>query len=247
MASRPHGSPASLALRAAFSPLPLIVAAASVAGALLLSPLVIIPGALVWASLVYALGPGKRSVHREPPVDISSFPPTIQRDVMAVKESLSGIQATVRTAPRDQRAFLEGLLSEAQQLDSAIGRLGLQAARVHGYLSSTHEDGLRHRVEKLEADLAAADEPGARAELGQALEASRQQLAQREQLRATLDQYYAAMRNLKASAADMHSRVIALASGQTAAADAATQPLPELDEMRASVAALEEVMQRTVD
>ena len=247
MTSRPHGSPASLALRAAISPLPLIVAAATVAGALLLSPLVIIPGGLVWGALVYALGPARRAARREPSVDISSFPPTIQRDVTAVKQSLSGIQATVLAAPPDQRVFLEGLLSEAQQLDGAIGRLGQRAARVHGYLSSTDEGALRRRTETLEADLADAADSPSRAQLEEALRASRQQLGQREGLRAVLDQYYAAMRTLKASAADMHSRVIALSSGQGAVAGAVTQPVPELDEMRASVAALEEVMQRTID
>ncbi len=246
MARRPYGSPASLALRAAVSPAAVVVAAATVAGAIFLSPWLILPGAVLYGALVYALGPARRASRREPPLNLSALPPTIQRDVTGVRDALAQVHTAAVSAGPQQRPLFEGLLEEADALAAGVERLALSAAHLHSYLAAMNEAELTRRIKALEADIARTQDKAGRGQLEQALQASREQLAEREELAELLDRCHATMRNLEASVRGIHSSVVRLASGQIAEADAATEPLAELSEMRGTVAALEEVMQHTL-
>jgi len=246
MARQAYGSPLSLALRAAVSPAALVVAVATV-GAAFISPWLVLPGAVLYAALVYALGPARRRPRRRARLDPSGLPPTIQRDLLAVRESLTALREAALSAGRDQRPLFEGLLTEADELEGAVDRLAAQAARLHHYLSATEEATLTSRARQLEADLARTEDAQSRGDLEQALAASRAQLAQRAELRKVLDRYYATMRNLQASASGLHTTIIRLAAGEIVASETGEQPIPELSELRGTVAALEEVMQHAID
>lgn len=247
MAGRPYGSPISLALRAAVSPAALVVAAATAAGAIFLTPWLVVPGGIIYAALVYALGPARRAARPRPPLDASALPPTIQRDLSGVRQALAGIRQAVASARAEQRPLLEGLLEEAAAVEEAAERLARSAAQLHGYLAARNETELRQRIEGLEADLGRAEDELARGQLEGALASSREELAQRDSLRGVLERWHATMRSLEASVAGAQSRVLRLAAGQLAASEADREPLPELEEMRGTIAALEEVMQHTID
>jgi len=242
MAVRPDASAASLALRTAATPAALLVAAATVGAAIFVSPWFLVPGVVVYGALLYALGLARR----RRALDLSTFPPTIQRDLIEVKEALVALGQAARSAGPRQGPLFEGLLGEAAALEAAVERLAGCAARLHAYLAANNEAELHRRIQALEADLSRAEDTMARGQLEEALQASREQLQERAELHALLDRCQATMRNLHASAANIHSSVIKLASGQMTEAEMGIEPISELSEMRGTIAALEEVMQHTL-
>jgi len=194
-------------LRALVHPAPIVLAVGTVAAALI-SPLLAVPGAVAWALTVYFLG-RSRQAGRQRAIEMSTLPPTIQRDVYEVREALADIRSAAAAASRDRKVLLADVLREAEDVEQTIATQALAAGRLHDYLAATVDQ---------------ADTPD------------------RQRMMEMLQRYRATMSGLVESAQKLRSTVQLLAAGQLEDYESEQAPARQMDEMKASVAALEEVM-----
>ena len=199
--------------RALFHPVPIVLSLATV-GAAFISPLLAIPGAVAWAIAVYFLS--RRGGARQPGtpdlsglMDMTSLPPTIQRDVFEVRQALADIRTTAQSTSRDQQIMLADVLREAGDVEQALVKQAIAAGQLHGYLASTLDQ---------------AESPD------------------RRRMMEMLQGYRGTMAELVASAQKLRSSVQLMAAGQLVDYESEEAPARQMDEMKASVAALEEVM-----
>jgi len=245
MSAQPGASPLAHVGGALFGPFPIIVALATVAGAILLNPLVLIPGAAAWLIAVAVTAGLRAHAQSQPAIDTTGLPPSIQRELDGVNRALDQMQAAIATVPADQRVLFADVEEQAQQVRDAVTRMARSAGALHIYLAANRAEELQGRLEGLKQRLAAATDDAARAELGAAVANAEAQLARREQLLATLERYRATLRGLQATAEELAGRAVNLAAGGELAADEAfdeQSPARRITELKASVAALEEVM-----
>ena len=245
MTASRNASTGNQTLRAMLNPAAIVLAALTV-GAAFISPLLAIPGAVAWALTVYFLGRGRAAGRRVARVDIKSLPPTVQRDLASVREALDQIRQAARSAPRDQRVLLADVVREAEDVEQAVERMALAAGSLHDSLAETADKTAQSRLEALDAQAGAAADEAGRRKLQSEAEALRAQLAERERLTGTLERYRTTMQGLAASVQKLRGSITMLAAGQALDYDAVDSPVRQMDEMKASVEALEEVMASSV-
>ncbi len=213
MAGASERSFASRAFRAMLHPLPIASAVAAVIAGIV-APVLAIPVALLWGASVVGLA--ARGAGKPRPSGVSHLPPSIQADLLAVTTALDELQDAARSVPSEQRPMFEGIEGEAEQVRSSVIDLALKAGALHRHLEATRPP-----------DAAGADEDGRRGRLLQHLQS-----------------YRMTLRSLEATAAELADRAIDLAAGAPIGYDALDERSPErrISEMKASMAAIEEVM-----
>ena len=218
MAAQSDASFLSQLPRAMVHPLPIILAAGTIAAGVLM-PLLAIPGAAAWAISAGVIA-GRRAAQRAQP-DLTSLPPSIQADLLGVTTALDRLQEAARSVPEAQRPMFEGIEREAEDIRGSVLRLALQA-------------GLLHR--SIEAELREGD--------GREADAQR-----RERRLATLEHQRTTLHSLEKSARDIADRAMDLAAGPPMGYDALDEQSPErkISEMKASMAAIEEVMRSNTE
>jgi len=245
MSAQPGASPLAHIGGALFGPFPIIVALATIAGAVFLNPLVLIPGAAAWLVAVVATAAVRSRKPREVEIDTTGLPPSIQRELDGVNRALDQMHSAVASVPAEQRVLFADVEEQARQVRDAVARMARSAGALHTYLAAHRADDLQGRLEGQRARQAAAQDDAARAEIEAAIASAEGQLARREQLMATLERYRATLRGLQASAEELAGRAVNLAAGGELAADEAfdeQSSARRITELKASVAALEEVM-----
>jgi len=245
MAPQPGESQAGQVVRAAVSPLPIGIAIATVAGAVLVSPLLLIPGAGAWLVAVIATAAVRGRRAREARIDTAGLPPSIQRDLDGVNRALDQMQSAIATVSADQRVLFADVEEQARQVRDAVTRMARSAGALHAYLAAHRGDEAQGQLEGLRQRLAGAQDDGARAEIEAAIASAEAQLARHEQLLATLERYRATLRGLQATAEELAGRAVNLAVGGELAADDVfdeQSTARRITELKASVAALEEIM-----
>jgi hypothetical protein len=208
------GSLFSVLPGAAVHPLPLLLAAGTVAAAFVM-PLLAIPGAAAWAVATGAIAHRRTAKEAEP--DISSLPPSLQADLLDVTTALDQLQDAVRSVPDQQRPIFEGIERESEEVRESVVQLAVTAGALH-----------RH-IEAMQSDRG-TPEAGA---------------GRRERLLARLERYRATLQSLEDTAQDLTDRALDLAAGGAMGYDEFDEQAPErkITEMKASMAAIEEVMQ----
>jgi len=129
-----------------------------------------------------------------------------------------------------------------------IHLLGLQRDPAHEAeggieIGDSAHEGLR--IEAQRQRLAATTDPVARVPIQAEIARAEERLARRQDMRATLERYRAALRELQGSAEELADRVVNLSAGGVSALYEefdAEAPIRRIAELRASVAALEEVL-----
>lgn len=246
MPETPDGSPMSRALRAAVHPLSLVIAAGTIAGALLLSPLVIVPGAAAWVASVLLLALRRRAPTEEGP-DTSRLPPSLQRDLQGVLAAIDELQAAIAGVSPDQRPVFEDVERQADGLRATAKRIALSAGALHARLADSRPQALEAEREQLRRRLEATRDDAARRNIEASLEAVRVRLQRREELMARLERHRATLRAMQSTAEELADRAARLASGEMALEQMDEQaPARRVEELQASVAALEEVMRTDV-
>ncbi len=244
MAGEADGARGRGILRALVHPTSLVLAAATV-GVTIFSSTLALPVVVLWAVMVSYLarrpGKGQRSI-----MDVSALPPTIQRGLAEVTDGLDEIGQMIDEAPRDQQVLFAGIAAEADGVRESVAQLATTAGNLHNYLAATAGDDLSTQLARIEADVERATDPEARGELERAATDLRSQIAEREGLMGSLEQYQAMMRGLGASTGRLRSTVARMAAGHGLDTETEHSPVRELDEMKASVSALEEVMQSSI-
>lgn len=213
MAGASERSFANRVSRAMLHPLPIASAVAAVIAGII-TPVLAIAPALLWGVAVVALA--VRSAAQPPSARVSHLPPSIQADLLAVTTALDELQDAARSVPSEQRPMFEGIEGEAEQLRASVIDLALKAGAVHRHLEATRPQ-----------DAASAEEDG-----------------RRKRLLEHLQSYRRTFRSLEATATELADRAIDLAAGAPMGYDALDDKSPErrISEMKASMAAIEEVM-----
>ncbi|MGM0494487.1 MAG: hypothetical protein ACQER1_16265 [Armatimonadota bacterium] len=213
MAASSEGSFFSQLPAAMRHPLPVVLAVGTViAGVVHL--LLAIPGALAWAVATGVIA-GRRATDRSAP-DVRALPPSIQADLMGVTTALDHLQDAVHSVPSEQRPMFESIEREARQVRDSVIALGLRAGMLHRHLEATRQD---------EGERPANPE-------------------RRERLMERLARSRETLQSLEATAGELADRAMDLAAGAPMEYDTFDDQSPErkISEMKASVAAIEEVM-----
>lgn len=213
MAESNEGSFGSRVLRAVKHPLSIVSAVGAVIAGVFV-PVFVIPFAVLWGVSVVALAARRPPETRQP--DVSHLPPSIQADLLGVTRALDQLQDAVRSVPAEQRPMFEGMEREAEEVRGSVLELGLKAGALHRHLEATRQD---------EAERPANSE-------------------RRERLLERLARSRETLQSLEATAGELADRAMDLAAGAPTGYDTFDEQSPErrISEMKASVAAIEEVM-----
>lgn len=242
------GTPLSSTLRAAFSTGPLLVAAATAAGAIFVSHWLAVPGLALYAFWVYVAGPSKLRLaqkHFELGLDLKDAPPGLKRWNAQLNDALARILADLQQASGQNARLLRPIGDEVQALGDDIRRLIRQAYQLHRYLNQTNTALITARAAHLEAQVAATRDPYSKQQLQEAATALRQQLANCEQIRTLIGRTEATLENMQASLQSIGSSVVKLGAGDLPDAGITQQDsLERLASARSTVASLEQVLER---
>ncbi len=231
------------AARALIHPLPIVLAVGTVVSAMA-APILVMPGAIAWLLSVIVIA-GMRSVRgRGPEVDVGALPPSIRAALAGVDEAIDELQRAIGSVPAEQMPMFEGVRQDAEQVRSAVWRLASSAGALHRHLASNRPEDLQSEIDGLRARLDGTEDPGARADLESALERAEARVQRREAQMVTLERYRATLRDLQTSAQEMADRAVNLAAGESLEARQYDEesPVHRMTELKAGVAALEEVM-----
>lgn len=234
-------------LRALVRPTALIVAAATALLAVFSSSYWIVPGAMLYGSMVLFMGPvahKRRQLAIELGLDIRDAPPGLRRWNSALNDALRGIYRDLDAADGDARRLLEPVREEVQALGADIRQLIRRAATVHRYLRRANPAALTARITALQAQASNTADSYSRQQLTEARDALQQQQVNCEQLRTVLSRAEATLENMQASLQSIGSSVAKIsAGGVTDAQMARDDSLTRLASARSTVAALEEVLE----
>lgn len=245
MAAQPSVSTSAHITRVLVEPGPIIIALATIAGSVFLSPLLAIPGAAAWVITVMAMAGRRARRQREAAIDASGLPPSIQADLRGVNSALDALGRALARVPEEQRVLFASVEAEAREVRAAVMRMAQAAGALHEYLAAHRADDLQGRIEAQRQRLAATTDPVARVPIQAEIARAEERLARRQDMRATLERYRAALRELQGSAEELADRVVNLSAGGVSALYEefdAEAPIRRIAELRASVAALEEVL-----
>lgn len=249
MADQTDAALARHMVRAIFSPHAILIALVTLAGAILLSPWLLAPGTAAWVIAVMATAGRRAHSDRTAAIDTTALPPSIQADLQGVNAALDALQRALARIPEDQRILFANLEDEAHQVRDAVVRMAQAAGALHQHLAVNRADELRLRLAVQRQHLASTDDPAARASLEAEIARGEQRLERLEDMLATLERYRRALRELQQSVQDLADRAVNLsAGGELALHDQYDERSPgrRIAELRASVAALEEVMRPEV-
>lgn len=242
MAGRRGGSSSQATLRAMTGPLPVGIAVATVIGGIAITPWLLLPGAAAWL-LAVAVGAAGREPVRVVP-DVTHLPPSIQAELAGVGAALDALQRAARSVAASQRPVFEGIEREAEEMREAVVRLGLTAGDLHRHLEANRPEEMADRLEYLRSQVEAA-EGGAAPEIKHEISTLEGRVQRREQLMERLTHYRSSIRDLQTSCEELANRATDLATAGPLQYDYEEQaPDRRMAEMKASVAALEEVMMR---
>lgn len=244
MAASSETSAGRAALEAMVSPVPVGIAIATVIGGIAVSPLLLLPGAAAWLLSVGIIAAGKTS-RRPPPPDVSHLPPSIQAELAEVGGALDELQRAARSVRADQRPMFEGIEQEAEEVREAVLRLGITAGDLHRHLEAHGPEEMEERLEHLRSRLSAEEGSTARPEIEHEIATLERRMERREELMERLAHYRSSIRSLQTTCQDLANRATDLATERPMEYDYDEQaPERRMSEMKASVAALEEVMRR---
>lgn len=242
------GTPLSVTLRAAVSTAPLIIAVATAAAAVFVAHWIAIPGAILYAATVYAIGPARlkrAKKHFEMGLDLKDAPPGLKRWNAQLNETLAHIQTDLNHATGDNARLLRPIGDEVQALGNDIRALIRQAYVLHRYLNQTNTALIGARAVHLEAQLAATQDAYSKQQLQEAADALRRQMANCDQIRMLIGRTEATLENMQASLQSIGSSVVKLGAGNVPNADITQQDsLERLASARSTVASLEDVLQK---
>lgn len=241
-------TPLTSVLRAAVTPGPLVVAVVTAALAYFVVPWFVVPGAMLYAAMVYFEGPFRLSRSQrslELGLDLKDAPPGLKRWNLVLNETLHHIKTNLQHAQGQNARLLQPVGTEVQALGNDIRRLIRQAYVLHQYLKGTNLQFIAARVEHLDAQAAATQDPYSRQQLVEASAALQRQLANCEQIRLLIGRTEATLENMQASLQSIGSSVVKLGVGDVADATQARQDsLDRLANARSTVASLETVLQQ---
>jgi len=245
MAAPPGASLSAQIGRALFDPGPIIIALATIAGSIFLSPWLLAPGAAAWVIAVMVTAGLRAQRERRPVIDTTGLPPSIQADLQSVNAALDALSRAVARVPEDQRVMFAGIEQEALEVRDAVMRMAQAAGALHDHLAANRADDLHGRLDGQRQRLAAATDPAARVPLEAEIARTEERLARRQDMLATLERYRTALRELQGSAEDLADRAVNLSAGGELALHEEfdeQSPIRKITELRASVAALEQVL-----
>ena len=242
------GTPWSTALRAALSTGPLIIAVTTAVLATFVAHWLALPGAILYAGAVYALGPArlKQAQKRfELGWDLKDAPPGLKRWNQQLNETLARIDSDLGQASGDNARLLRPIGDEVRALGNDIRALIRQAYVLHRYLNETNTILIAARADHLEAQLAATKDVYSRQQLQEATDALRRQIANCDQIRTLIGRTEATLENMQASLQSIGSSVVKLGAENVPNPDMAQQDsLQRLSSARSTVASLEEVLRK---
>lgn len=241
MSDRPGASSISHALRAMVHPLPIVLAAGTVIAGLI-SVILAIPLAAAWLASVIVIAHRRASRTRQP--DISHLPPSIQADLLDVTAALDRLQSAARSVPPQQRPMFEGIEREADEVREAVLQLGIAAGALHRHLEATPPGQIEEELADLRARSDATKDEVSRGGIDASIAEREGRLERRERLLGRLERYRATLKSLEATARELADRAVDLAAGAPMEYDVLDEQSPErkISEMKASVAALEQVL-----
>jgi hypothetical protein len=202
-------------LRAMKHPVSLVSAIGAVIAGVFV-PVFVIPFALIWLVSVGVLSRERAATRGLP--EISHLPPSIQADLLGVTTALDQLREAIRTVPSEQRPMFDGIEREAEEVRVSVLELGVNAGALHRHLETTRP-------------VPGASPPEAEAE-------------RRERLLGRLQRYRETLQSLEETSRELADRAVDLAAGAPMTYDVIDERSPErkITEMKASMAALEEVM-----
>ena len=243
MAQSSDAFPINALLGAMKSPVPVGIAIATVIGGIIISPWLLPAGVAAW--LVATGVSAARQISAGRPPDISHLPPSIQAELLAVGEALDELQKAAISVPAHQRPMFEGIEQEAEEMRDAVLRLGLTAGDLHRHLEAHRPEEMGERLDYLRSRLTEDEDSRALPEIEHKISTLERRMERREELMERLAHYRSSIRSLQTTCQDLANRATDLATARPKDYDYDEEaPERRMSEMKASVAALEEVMRR---
>ena len=245
-------NPVTATLRACFGPAALTTAAATVLGAVFLSPLVIPVGMAAWMAAVYLTGPARLRKHvaaaRERAEMMASLPPRLRGLAEDIAARAARIKQAIEDADESVKLLLVGLEVEVEELAEAAGVLLRSASRLHAYLRDSSTEELDNSTKSLQARIEGSEDEFSRSQLQEALTQVKAEQQARGENALLLQRVEASLRNMDASLGGVHSQIVGISSGETVSpVELEEQSFEHIAEVRSSIAALQEVIDTQVN
>ncbi len=241
MPAQSGGSFAGRVPRATLHPLSIAFAIVTIAAAMI-APILALPAAGAWIASVVVIAARRGAGERLP--DISHLPPSIQADLAGVTAALDRLRDAARAVPADQRPLFEGIQREADEVRESVLQLAIAAGALHRHLETMRPEQVEADLAALRARLETTGDEAARRQIEASIADNERRIERRQALLARLERYRATIKSLESTAAEVADRAVDLAAGAPMEYDAFDDRSPErkVSEMKASVAALEEVL-----
>ncbi|MFP3902953.1 MAG: hypothetical protein ACLFWB_01805 [Armatimonadota bacterium] len=213
-----------------------------------MSPWILVVGVPTWALAVAGTifsdlkKRAQQSIERG--CQIAALPAELRNTARRIERTLERIHETIETSDDDVRYMMVNLQTEVRELADSSHDLLNSARQMHEYLQEHPTEGLQEQRRRLRERLKQADDEGTRRQLQEALQELDEHIEARERIWALEQRTEAALSNIEASLGTVHAHVIQLSSNNMSAMPTERGPMRELDEVRGSVAALQEVIDR---
>ena len=245
-------NPVTATLRACFGPAALVTVAATIVGAILLSPLLIPVGVAAWIAAVYLTGPArvKKSVAaaRERAKLMASLPPRLRQLAEDIAARVAKVKQAIENADDSVKLLLVGLEVEVEQLGEAADVMLHSASRLHAYLRDSSAEELDNRAKSVQARIEASEDEFSRSQLQEALGQVEVEQQARGENALLLQRVEASLRNMDASLGGVHSQIVGMSSGETVSSvELEQQSFEHIAEVRSSIAALQEIIETQVN
>lgn len=233
--------------RAPFTIGPLASVAATILGAIYLSPWLILPGMIAWGFTWYMAGPGRMQRElqaiREADRMMRELPPQLRPIAVGMQQTIVRVRDTIAEAEPGARVMLAGLEVEVEQLGQAANLLMASARRLYRYLQANSPARLHDTAVALRARIEATEDDFARRQLQEAAAGVAAQQQAYQEIERLLGRVEASLRNIQASLDSLYPQIVKLGAGDLSEeAHMQHQTFERLAEVRGTVAALQDVI-----
>lgn len=228
------------------APWPVGIGIATIVAALLFSPWVLMIGVPVWALAVVSTAFSRLKRRAQASIahdrELAALPEDLQKTARQIDSAVERIEESIDAADESSQYLMANVQVEVNDLMEEAHSLLNSAGRMRQYLDRHPEQELHDRREQLERNLQNTEDEVARADLQDARERVDEQIQTRERMETLLDRTRAALSNIEATLGTVHAEVIQMSSDSVSATMTERPAMRELDELRGSVSALQDVI-----
>lgn len=232
------------------APVPVGIGIATIAGAVIFTPWVLVIGVPVWGLAVVGTAFSRLKDRAQASVahdrQLAALPEDLRKRAHQIDRAVERVEEAIDAADEDSQYLMANVQVEVTDLTEEAHTLLKSAAQMREYLDEHPEQKLEDRREKLQRSLPETEDEVARADLEDARQRVEEQIQTRQRMKTLLDRTRAALSNIEATLGTVHAEVIQMSSDSISATVTDRPAIRQLDELRGSVSALQDVISSEV-